>query len=115
MYSVVQSSLASGVRPQVPAIISRPPVRSRSDIAYTIPQIISLPGLSAPAPSLAMDPSLVDAIPDDHGDVIRDLIRDRDGSDSEERPRKRARTDTGALLPQEQNGQKTEESSQPGR
>ncbi|KAI9827076.1 MAG: hypothetical protein M1826_006440 [Phylliscum demangeonii] len=45
-----------------------------------------------------MDPYL-DAIPDDRGEGIKDLVRKRDGSDSEGRPAKRVGTDTSALLP----------------
>lgn len=45
-----------------------------------------------------MDPYL-DTIPDDRGEEIKDLVKERDGSDSEGRPIKRARADTSALLP----------------
>ncbi|KAI9772749.1 MAG: hypothetical protein M1840_000344 [Geoglossum simile] len=45
-----------------------------------------------------MDPYL-DTIPDDHGEEIKTRVRERDGSDGEERPTKRARADTSALLP----------------
>ncbi|KAL2048000.1 hypothetical protein ABVK25_011096 [Lepraria finkii] len=59
-----------------------------------------------------MDP-YIDPIPDDHGEEIRELIRKRDGSDSEGRPAKRARADTSALLLPGGNGQEVEESPKP--
>ncbi|KAI9808903.1 MAG: hypothetical protein M1826_004020 [Phylliscum demangeonii] len=45
-----------------------------------------------------MDPYL-NTIPDDHGEGIKDLVRKRDDSDSEDRPAKRVRPDTSAHLP----------------
>ena len=43
--------------------------------------------------------SYLDNIPDDRGEEFKKCIRERDGSDSEGRPTKRARADTSALLP----------------
>lgn len=54
-----------------------------------------------------------DPIPNDHGEEIRKRIRERDGSDSEERPTKRARANTSALLPPGGNGQDVEEPPKP--
>ena len=45
-----------------------------------------------------MDPYL-DTIPDDRGEEIKNRVMERDGSDSERRPTKRARADTSAILP----------------
>lgn len=45
-----------------------------------------------------MDPYL-NSIPDEGGEEIKKRIRARDGSDTEEQPTKRARSDTSALLP----------------
>lgn len=45
-----------------------------------------------------MDPYL-DTIPDDRGEEIKNRVMERDGSDSEGRPTKRARADTSAILP----------------
>ena len=41
----------------------------------------------------------LDTIPDDRGEDIKELVRERDGSDSKRRPIKRARADTSVLLP----------------
>lgn len=59
-----------------------------------------------------MDPYL-DTIPDDRGEEIRKRVRERDGSDSEERPTKRARADTSSLLPPGGNEQEVEEPLKP--
>ena len=59
-----------------------------------------------------MDPYL-DTIPDDRGEEIRKRVRERDGPDSEGRPRKRGRADTNALLPPEDDGQEIEEPPKP--
>ena len=59
-----------------------------------------------------MDPYL-DTIPDDRGEEIRKRMRERDGSDSEGRPTKRARADTSALLPPGGDGQEAEETPKP--
>ena len=45
-----------------------------------------------------MDPYLA-TIPDERAEEIKNHVRNRDGSDSEDRPIKRARANTGALLP----------------
>jgi hypothetical protein len=52
-----------------------------------------------------------DTIPDDRGEEIRARVRERDGSDSEGRPAKRARANTSALLPSE--GDRQEEVEEP--
>ena len=56
-----------------------------------------------------MDP--FDTLPYDRGEEIRKRVRERDGSDSEEPPRKRGRANTSTLLPQEDEdeGQEAEE------
>ena len=59
-----------------------------------------------------MDPYL-DIIPDDHGEEIKKRVRERDGSDSEGRPKKRARADTRALLPPGDDEQAVEEPPKP--
>ncbi|KAI9787510.1 MAG: hypothetical protein M1839_000040 [Geoglossum umbratile] len=59
-----------------------------------------------------MDPYL-DTIPDDHGEEIKTRVRERDGSDGEERLTKRARADTSALLPPEGDGQEVEAPPEP--
>lgn len=59
-----------------------------------------------------MDPYL-DTIPDDRGEEIRKRVRERDGSDSEERSTKRARADTSSLLPPGGDGQEVEEPPKP--
>lgn len=59
-----------------------------------------------------MDPYF-DTIPDGRGEEIRKRMRERDGSDSEGRPTKRARADTGALLPPGGDGQEVEEVLKP--
>ncbi|MCJ1306219.1 hypothetical protein MMC08_009037 [Hypocenomyce scalaris] len=59
-----------------------------------------------------MDPYF-DIIPDDRGEEIRKRVRERDGSDSEERPTKRARADTSTHLPPEGDGQEVEEPPMP--
>ena len=56
-----------------------------------------------------MDPYL-DTIPDERGQEIKSRIRERDGSDSEERPTKRARANTDALLSPVNDDQNIEES-----
>jgi len=48
--------------------------------------------------STTMDPYL-DIIPDEHGPEVKKRVRERDGSEGERRPAKRARADTNALLP----------------
>lgn len=53
-----------------------------------------------------------DVIPDDHGEEIRKLVRERDGSNSEGPHKKRPRADTNALLPQME-GQGIEEHQKP--
>jgi hypothetical protein len=55
----------------------------------------------------------LDTIPDDRGEEIRKRVRERDGSDSEGRPTKRARADTSALLPPGGDGQEVEGPPQP--
>ena len=55
----------------------------------------------------------LDTIPDDRGEEIRKRVRERDGSDSEGRPTKRARADTSALLPPGGDGQEVEEPPKP--
>jgi hypothetical protein len=60
----------------------------------------------------AMDPYL-DTIPDDRGEEIRKRVRERDGSDSEGRPAKRARADTSSLLPPGGDEQEVEEPPKP--
>ena len=57
--------------------------------------------------------SYLNIIPHDRGEEIKTRVRERDGSDSEERPRKRGRADTGALLAPEDDGQEVEESLKP--
>lgn len=69
---------------------------------------ICLRRLSVPA----MDPYL-DTIPDGRGEEIRKRVRERDGSDSEGRPTKRARADTSALLPPGGDGQEVDEPPKP--
>ena len=59
-----------------------------------------------------MDPYL-DTIPDDRGEDIKNRVRERDGSDSEGRPIKRARADTSALLPPGNNEQNIEDPPKP--
>ncbi len=59
-----------------------------------------------------MDP-YIDTIPDDHGEEIRKRVRERDGSDDEGRPTKRARANTSALLPPEGDRQNIEEPPKP--
>ena len=59
-----------------------------------------------------MDPYL-DTIPDDCGEEIKKRVRERDGSDSEGRPTKRARADTNALLPPGSDEQEIEEPPKP--
>ena len=59
-----------------------------------------------------MDPYL-DTIPDDRGEEMKDLVRERDGSESEERPTKRARADTSALLPPGNDEQTIEDPPKP--
>ena len=59
-----------------------------------------------------MDPYR-DTIPDDRGEDIRALVRERDGSDSEGRPAKRARANTSTLLLPEGDGQEVEEPPKP--
>jgi len=54
-----------------------------------------------------------DTIPDGRGEEIRERMRERDGSDSEGRPTKRARADTRALLPPGGDGQEVEELPKP--
>ena len=54
-----------------------------------------------------------DIIPDDHGEEIKKRVMERDGSDSEERPKKRARANTSNLLPPESDWQNTEEPPKP--
>ena len=55
-----------------------------------------------------MDPYL-DTIPDERGEEIKSRIRERDGSDSKERPTKRARANTDALLSPVNDDQNIEE------
>lgn len=59
-----------------------------------------------------MDPYR-DTIPHDRGDEIRKRVRERDGSDSERSPTKRARADTSALLPPGDDGEGDEEPLKP--
>ena len=59
-----------------------------------------------------MDPYL-DTVPDDRGEEIKKLGRERDGSDSEGRPKKRARADTSALLPPVNDEQNIEDPPRP--
>lgn len=54
-----------------------------------------------------------DNIPDDHGAEIKKRVIERDGSDGEERPTKRARANTSDLLPLESDWQDTEELPKP--
>ena len=56
--------------------------------------------------------SYLNTIPYDLGKEVRNRVRERD-SDSEERPRKRGRADTGALLAPEDDGQEVEEPLKP--
>lgn len=59
-----------------------------------------------------MDPYL-NTIPDERGEEIRKRVRERDGSDSEGRPAKRARAETSALLPPGGDGLEVEEPPKP--
>lgn len=59
-----------------------------------------------------MDP-YSDTIPDDQGEKIRKRVRERDGSDDEGRPKKRARADTGILFPPGDDEQDVEEPPKP--
>ena len=52
-------------------------------------------------------------VPDDHAEEIKKRLRERDGSDDESRPRKRARADTRALLPPGADGLEVEEPPKP--
>lgn len=52
-------------------------------------------------------------IPYDLGEDVRKRVRERDGSDNEECPRKRGRADTGALLASEDDGQEVKEPLEP--
>jgi hypothetical protein len=52
-------------------------------------------------------------VPDDHAEEIKKRLRERDGSDDESRPRKRARADTRALLPPGADGLEGEEPPKP--
>lgn len=52
-------------------------------------------------------------VPDDHAEEIKKRLRERDGSDDESRPGKRARADTRALLPPGADGLEVEEPPKP--
>ncbi len=77
---------------------------------YITSSIRSFLSLKTPAPVL--DP-YSDTVHDHHVEEIRKRVRERDGSDDEGRPQKRARADTGVLLPSEDEEQEVEEPPKP--
>lgn len=57
--------------------------------------------------------SYLDTIPDDRGEEIKKRVGERDGSDSDGRPIKRARADTSAPLPPGNDEQNIEDPPKP--